>query len=1046
MGNFIQKKNISEKVCGNLFLAAAFIMLIFFGFRFSVSAKELRTFTSFSKVEVIPENQYEIPKEYHFSAQIQRDAEGNLLTEFVPFGDWDNEEKDTAAISEEAVVTRITGDRKKGKIGAWYYNVGKYQGKTVDLKCTVVDYEKLNTSEDGNGARIGWVALSEERIGLYLRHLKWAELKLEFYDAGTGELLPMKSSAVITDVDAGEGMMVTSEYDSLMVREHCTLQEIVLGENVLFVETEEKEASDEKKDSWAQIQVLFEGAVFQYRMYGNPENELKALDETKTDGTAEKTETESESMLEMNSESLSEDGRIGLEEGKDGEERQEAVNGPTPPEFMFQYQGYSDCRLAPLTVGTGNMTVTDADEEAVTASILNDREETFAYNMTYTVSPEYENWYYDSFTVTSQLTDQLEYISGKVCNDNGENVTSQFYLREEDGLVIFEAKQEKNKSFYGKTYLFTIEVRIKEGADIEPLWNGLFYSLPQKCQVEIQRNAKTDIHKTISASARVDAEYVDGSVLVSLKDALSGAELADGEVVLLEWDEKKNAYLEKADLIYSKEKAGYYLDGLKKNHNNQGKYKVVEKKLPEHYTGFWEMGFRLTKNREAFSFEGVNQPTGETLVRMSSVIIKADQSVSEEIGSQKTPIVLERGDRIQYHIYVERDSALTFKSGELILKNKIPEGAVYEKETLNLIGEILHPVENSTAKIASVRLSKEGELTWKINHLDEGEIAHLLFEVSVPDKSVIFSDYSELTDGEKCIQSNTLEHQLQLPELTVTVQSLPASDVIVHPREEITYEMIAENKGDTTAKNVIVRIVIPDGISYVENSLSCDHPEAQLHLAKETSGESDKYKMVYAILPQMEAGESVHMKVKVHVDRDYTKDTVEVYGEIREVWQSDVDVQQIALEKEGYLKSASLIHKVEKYPDIEAPKEDESDGGREQENADQENVTSGENEDNSDIISPEEVGLGDSDVEGDTSGDGGIGTGESGNRETNTGNGNHSKGNGVEEKDAVNSGNSKQNTSGNAVKTGDSARTGFYLCVGVLALLVVGCSYFKRTR
>lgn len=1041
MKRFIQKK-ILEKVCKKLYLAAAFVLLILFCVRFSVSANELRNLASASRVNVIYENQYEIPKEYHFSAQIQRDAAGNLLTEFVPFGDWDNEEKGTARISEESVVTRITGDRRKGNIGAWYYNVGKYQGKTVDLKCTVVDYEKLYASEDSLGVSIGWVAMSEEHIGLYLRHLNWAELKLEFYDAETGALLPIKSSAVITDVDAGEGMMVTSEYEALMVSEECLLEQTAMGEKVLFFETKEKEASDETKDTWAQVQVLFDGSSFQYRVYGNPESEWNTLDKMKVEGEENKTDVSADAVLNNASESLeAKESEVELkDEENDAQNNQEAVNGPTPPEFMFRYQGYSDCRLAPLTVGSGEMAVSDMDESTVEICKLGDREETFAYHMTYTVSPEYENWYYDSFVVTCRLADQLAYVSGNVCTDDGENVTSQFYLREEDGLIIFEAKQEKNKSFYGKTYHFTIEVKIKEGADIEPLWDGSYYVLPQMCQVEIQRDEKMYTHTTKGTSARLDTEYADGTVAVSLTDALSGVELTDAEVILLEWNEEKNAYIEAGSLEYSKEHCGYYLKGLKKTHNNQGKYKVFEKCMPQHYTGAWEREFQMTENQEAFTFEGINQPTGETLVRMTSVILKADKSVSEEVGSGDNPMIVERGDRIQYHIYVERDSALSFQSGELILKNKIPEEVVYEKDTLNLIGEIQHPVKNSTAKIASVRLNKEGELIWKVNHLDEGEIAHLLFEVSVPEHGAVFSDYSELQDGEKIIRSNTLEHQVKIPELSISVESMPDTDVIVHPREKIIYEITATNNGDMDAENVILRMFIPDGTHYAEDSLSCDNLEAKLHLAKETSEESDECKMVYGILSKLDAGESTRLKVQVYVDRNCKNDTVEAYGEIREVWQMDADLQQAALEKDGYKKSDSIVHKVEEYPDIEAPKQEIEDGASDnQENDMKEDGTSdnqkpgnqqngfGGQEDDSqdtgnqgngnkngnDVILPDEINLKDSVI------------------------GKNTLNNAYMETDE------KKNSFGHAVKTGDMSQIEIYFRLGGLALgsAVVACCF-----
>lgn len=1024
---FITKKGL-ETVGRALLLLSALALLAFFGFRFSVSAKELQKYMS-----------YQIPKEYHFSAQIQRNESDERITEFVPFGEWDNEEKNNAAITGDFVITRIAGNAGKGKLGAWYYNVGTYEGKTVDLKCTIEDYMQKNGPQDTTGTNLGWVALSAERLGIYVRYLQWVDVRLEFYDADTGVPLEIKSSAVITDVDDGEGMRILSECESVMVNQRCKLKQLEQGEaeagnELLFYEENEQSAYEDEKDDWAQVQVLFDSSVFRYRTYSalgmqvfkkeviNQMTEnLLTVDGGEYGVIEEKDAVTEASKQQMISEPASD----------------EVANGPEPPEFMLHFQGYSDCRLAPLTVGEGELTATDTDESKQKNCMLKHREENFSYEMVYTVSPEYKNWYYDSFMVTGQLPDEVQYLSGEVFTAEGKAVSEQFFIRENRGSVTFEAKQEQNRSFYGKTYVFTINAKVKPEAELDTLWDGTQYKLPLHLQVEIIRDETSDLKETSVANVCIYEEYIDGNVKICLKDCLSGVDLTDGEFALLEWSEAKHDYVETKRIGYEQEENGFVFRNLSKTYDNRGKYKVKVSRVPKHYVGIWEQELVVKKNHALFEVVGKHQPTGETSVRMTSKILRkinGEETLSEEYNSKDNAVALQRGDRIQYHIYVERDSALSYKSGELVLKNKIPMDLLYEKATMNLIGEIQHPVENSTAKIASVRLDKDGVLTWKINHLDNGEVAHVIFEVDVPEmftnadtfgKEEVqhssdggeeaelrkewtsgtvektsykkrFVDYAELIDGDKIIASNVLEHQLEIPAIEVGLWSVPNTEFVVHPRESVTYLMTAKNQGTLTAKNVMVRMLIPEGCSYVEDSLRCEREDAKLYFAY--GGENkDICKMIYVMIPELKGGEKADIKVKVRVENTYQGESIAAVGEIRELWQQDADIHEIALEIAGFQKSEPLIHMVERYPEIEPPEKKAEDGIEKP------------------VITPDEMG-----TEHRNSGTGSRGD------------------------------NGKKTQSSDwAAKTGDTARMEDYVILGVVAMIVMlsGSIFFiKKSR
>lgn len=932
-------KNYTNIISSSLLFIGAMILLGFFCFRFSVSARELRMLeyvndnvktnvqaltaseTANANTQILP--LHEILKEYHFSAQIQRNERKERCTEFVPFGVWDNEEHGHADIPGDYVITRITGDGRKGTIGAWYYNVGTYQGKTVDLKCTIADYMQKAGPNDTSGSNLGWIAMSAEQLGVYIRHLQWADVKLEFYDADTGNPLTIQSTAVLTDIDKGEGVMLLSEYDNWQVTQSSRLQimdtsgRTSMDQGVMLWEKEQRSANDEAKDSWAQVQVMFQGFAFQYRMYSKLGMDI-LLESAASEAVQAKT---AENMiLNGNIERTSESG---------------GVNGPEPPEFMFHFQGYSDCRLGPLTTGDGVLTAEDSDEIGKDSAVLYHRDEDFVYEMAYTVSPEYKNWYYDSFTVCAQLPKEMEFFSGEVYTADGKRVSDQFFIRESGGMVYFEAKKVKQESFYGKTYTFAVNGNVKQDADLADSWNGEVYSLPLFMQILIERNGKTEEKRTNPAYINLSAEYINGTVTVTLKDVLSGAVLSDGEAVLMEWDENTHSYQEVQKALYDKEKEGYEFLHLTKDHKNQGKYKVSVSRIPEHYLGIWEQEIEVKKNDAVFEVTGKHQPTGNTLIRMTSKIIRSvdgKEAVSEEYDSQNNAVKVCGGDTIQYHIYVERDSALTYKSGELLVKNMIPKGLLYEKASLNLIGEIQHPVENSTAKIASVLLNKEGELTWKINYLDEGEIAHVIFEVQVPQNMPPLSEaetkryvnYAKLIENDQITASNVLEHQMETSSVALSMTASPKEDVTIHPRDGVQYTMYVKNTTETTLERVLVRMKIPEGMLYEEGSLSCERKNVQLY-AVPTDENDLQCEFIYGVISDLLPNETVSVHVKLWVANGCQQDTAEVFGEIYEGELPDEeewDPYQYACAKDSFRSLGSICHRIEKYPDIEPPRKD----------------------------------------------------------------------------------------------------------------------------
>ena len=380
----------------------AILLLLIFCFHFTVQAQELRNADlkrdadgSLHVVKTGSEDR--IPKEYAFSPQIQYDAAGKRITKFVPFGRWDNEEKDIAHISEYAVVTRMSGAGTKTERGAWYYDVGDYQGKKVDLKCTIVDYGNYDVGASTNVTKMGFAAMSEERIGIYFRHLEWIQVKMEYFESNTGTQKNIKSTVVLTDVDQKESLVIYSDAESFMVSEDCPLTWRVEDGKPYFAEEEEKHAYEEDKDHWAKVQVLMDGSALEFRLYSEQGWKLHEARKAQQEGRLEDYLEEEEDLYYM--ESPYNDGIY--------------VNGPEPPEFMFQLLGISDCRLSPLEMETGTAGMTDSDEVYQKSCTLKNREEVFTCEMVYDMPKEHQRWYYDRMIACLKLPDSLNIVQGQ---------------------------------------------------------------------------------------------------------------------------------------------------------------------------------------------------------------------------------------------------------------------------------------------------------------------------------------------------------------------------------------------------------------------------------------------------------------------------------------------------------------------------------------------------------------------------------------------------------------------------------------------------------
>lgn len=96
----------------------------------------------------------------------------------------------------------------KGKFYARYENVGTYNGKKVDAKLTIMDFEVNNWTYYGD--RVPFVAFykksSGNGIGVYVEKINWVKVKYEFYENGKNKLINVKGYTTYWDIDGWQGI------------------------------------------------------------------------------------------------------------------------------------------------------------------------------------------------------------------------------------------------------------------------------------------------------------------------------------------------------------------------------------------------------------------------------------------------------------------------------------------------------------------------------------------------------------------------------------------------------------------------------------------------------------------------------------------------------------------------------------------------------------------------------------------------------------------------------------------------------------------------
>lgn len=291
---------------------------------------------------------------------------------------------------------RCENNNIKGKVGVWYRNVGEYNGRMLDMKITVMDWETkrpseyISTTNNGSVYSAPTILFCKQAINIYQFGglLKAPEYKIEFYDK-TGSKVSVSGHFNVCDIDDTQ-YFESSNFDK------CYLS----GNTLLTVSGN--------------------------RITGP----TATTAETAPEGTAQ--------MCFSNKDSIN---------FKFSSTRQDKENFSTKRGTRTYY--------IMLIVGNGFVPFdTPAPIKSGSSSV--DAGGKASYNVAFTVPQQPSGYLYSKFVLTDSLPSGLTYTDFDVKDDTGATVTDNFIGNINGQTFTLTPKNLSSSAFYKKSYTVTI--------------------------------------------------------------------------------------------------------------------------------------------------------------------------------------------------------------------------------------------------------------------------------------------------------------------------------------------------------------------------------------------------------------------------------------------------------------------------------------------------------------------------------------------------------------------------------------------------------------
>ena len=164
-----------------------------------------------------------------------------------------------------ALNSSLLNDSVKNALGITYEGVKTYDGQTIDIKATVVDFETQIDSSKPD--RLPVIRYDINKISIVVWGVKWIKVKYDFFKSGTTTPVSIKANTTYYDIDDLQGVTTDNTNKGLYATSNCLLKvNTVAGNKYIFEGNSTEDSSNEPTYGFTEI---FEGSSIS-RIYSFP--------------------------------------------------------------------------------------------------------------------------------------------------------------------------------------------------------------------------------------------------------------------------------------------------------------------------------------------------------------------------------------------------------------------------------------------------------------------------------------------------------------------------------------------------------------------------------------------------------------------------------------------------------------------------------------------------------------------------------------------------------------------------------------------------------
>lgn len=366
---------------------------------------------------------------------------------------------------QDHTVIMPTNDSLSGKIGCWFRNVGVYQGKSIDVKCTyywkplTVEGKKINPVIDAT--------FSPSSLGFHFFTSAY-EVKFDLYS--NGKPIKVNMSLTFLDIDWCQAYGFSANTGSIhniqCVPNAYSYYTEELGRKWIYSSPKGTDVIPESSvrmeiDNTDSFNIVY-GADSDRWSY--PINKIFPSDEASMVTEIKRRQNLANQAMTSMDFTLFINDRGGLGWG-----------------------GFDATAYGPYSITTPIKTITDTDETRVNANAVSDKE-IFSYNIHESIPQEDKSFFYRGFKLEDTLPDAVTYQSAYVYDNGNQDVSSLFNITQNGQKITFTLKNPSAESFYNNEYKFVINVKLNKDNLSQFKVSNNSYKFNNTATVSIERN------------------------------------------------------------------------------------------------------------------------------------------------------------------------------------------------------------------------------------------------------------------------------------------------------------------------------------------------------------------------------------------------------------------------------------------------------------------------------------------------------------------------------------------------------------------------------